>query len=469
VYSSIPRSITGRLVASYAVATAGILGISGVFLYGMLSLHLARERSQFLSDEIDTLVAVQQEHPESTEALREEIGFESDASHFSHYHARVLEADQLLLETPSMASILPVSAFPALPPPKRAVRGTSYAALDGKPYLLVTAEAPFRERSRKSRVLQLAVDTSSDAELMTHYRRDMGLAILVGTLSSALAGWFIARRGLRPLRDIAARARGITVSLLHERVGSARWPSELTRLAEAFDEMLGRLELSFSRLAQFSADLAHELRTPINNLMGEAEVALTRSRSSDDYRHVIESSLEEFGRLARMIDSLLFLARAENIETQLQPVLLDARAQLEAVREFYGALADERGVRVSSAGEGQLLADPILFQRAISNLLANALEHTPAGGHVTLRVQEARAELEVSVADDGCGVAEEHLPRLFDRFYRADDARSNGPGTGLGLALVKSIVELHHGSAHIESQLGHGTTVRLRFPAIASD
>jgi two-component system heavy metal sensor histidine kinase CusS len=481
VYSS----ITGRLVALFAITTASILILSGVFLRGMLSMHLARGSEQFLSDELDTLRAVQEEHHGDLDALREEIGFESDVSHFSHYHARILQAGQVLLETPGMADILPESVFP--PPDARelnplhagplqapavhpgalghaTVHGTSFQAMDGRPYLLVSAVAPFGSGPEPGRILQLAVETSNEAGLIARYEKDMLLVVLVGTLSSALAGWFIARRGLAPLRDIANRARKITVSQLHERVGSTQWPAELKLLATAFDEMLGRLEQSFTRLSQFSADLAHELRTPINNLMGEAEVALTRSRAGGDYRHVLESSLEELGRLSRMIDGLLFLARAENVETPINPVLLDARAELETIREFYEALAVERGVRLASAGKGHVFADPILFQRAVSNLISNALNHTPAGGDVMLSVQETEAALEVSVQDTGCGVADQHLPRLFDRFYRVDGARSRGYGTGLGLALVKSIIDLHRGSVQVESQPGQGMTVRLRFP-----
>jgi two-component system heavy metal sensor histidine kinase CusS len=278
----------------------------------------------------------------------------------------------------------------------------------------------------------------------------------------------LARRGLRPLREVADHARRITVSHLHERVSSERWPAELTLLATAFDQMLERLEQSFQRLSQFSADLAHELRTPINNLMGEAEVTLTRSRSADDYRQVIESSLEEFSRMSRMIDSLLFLARADHSDAPLRPVLLDVRVEIEALRDFYEALADEWQVEISCQGQGQLRADAILFRRVVSNLLSNALNHTPHGGHVLLGVEQTPSGLELRVVDDGCGIAREHLPRLFERFYRVDNALSRAQGTGLGLALVKSIIELHQGSVTLESDVGRGMTVRLRFPASLS-
>ena len=149
-------------------------------------------------------------------------------------------------------------------------------------------------------------------------------------MAAAAAGWLTARRGLRPLREVAEHARRITADQLHERVGSTRWPVELTTLALALDEMLERLEQSFRRLSQFSADLAHELRTPINNLMGEAEVALTRDRSGEEYRQVLESSLEECGQLSRTIDSLLFLARAENVDMRSAALIKGIRKVADA-------------------------------------------------------------------------------------------------------------------------------------------
>jgi two-component system heavy metal sensor histidine kinase CusS len=463
VYSSIPRSITGRLVALYALATLSILIASGAFLSSMLEFHLARQKTEFLADEVDSLKAIQQQHPQSVESLRDEIQVEASSGHFLHYYIRVSEEGRRLLETPGMAAILPEAAFEALPLLSAdPVNGRRHTSPTGNSYLLVKVAAPVGEHQR---VMQLAIDTSPDEALIEEYQRDAMIVVGLGTLFSTLAGMFIARRGLAPLRAVTAHIQRITATQLHERVGATRWPVELELLATAFDDMLSRLERSFERLSQFSADLAHELRTPINNLMGEAEVALTRSRSAAEYRQVLESSCEEFGHLSRIIDSLLFLARAENSETPIERVPLDARAEALQVCEFYADLADERGVNVSVVGAGTLLGDAILLRRAVSNLIANALNHTPAGGNVAVRVEATASHLDVLVQDDGCGVAPEHLPRLFERFYRVDSVRSRTDGSGLGLALVKSITELHDGSVDIESELGRGTTVRLRFPA----
>jgi two-component system, OmpR family, heavy metal sensor histidine kinase CusS len=236
-------------------------------------------------------------------------------------------------------------------------------------------------------------------------------------------------------------------------------------LATEFDAMLQRLEDSFQRLSQFSADIAHELRTPINNLMGEAEVALSRDRTSKEYARVIASSLEEYHRLAELIHSLLFLARAENADLSLHKSWFQVADELAQLLSYHELQATESEVTLNFSGDAKLLADITLFRRAISNVVANALKHTPATGNVAVEVRPLRDAVKILVKDDGVGIPAEHLSRVFDRFYRVDASRATAmPGTGLGLAIVKTIVELHGGSATIESELGKGTLVTLIFP-----
>jgi two-component system heavy metal sensor histidine kinase CusS len=201
-------------------------------------------------------------------------------------------------------------------------------------------------------------------------------------------------------------------------------------------------------------------------MLGEAQVALTRDRKADEYRAVIESTAAECERLSGIIDNLLFLARSESAEQQINRSAFNARAAIEKIVSFYQAPAEDRHINISCHGDAEIFADPILFNRAVGNLVDNALRFTTDSGNIRISIRPAQNGTEISVSDTGSGIASEHLPRVFDRFYRADPSRSSA-GTGLGLALVKSIVDLHGGAARIESESGHGTTVTLTFPAPA--
>jgi two-component system heavy metal sensor histidine kinase CusS len=213
--------------------------------------------------------------------------------------------------------------------------------------------------------------------------------------------------------------------------------------------------------------LAHELRTPLQNLMGEAEVILSRQRTPEEYRQILESSLEEYGTLSRTIKELLFLARAENPQTAIQRARLDVRREIDSVFEFHDAQFHELGITVTRQGDAYLDADPLLFRRALNNLISNAVRHTPKGGEIRLTARRPEADLvEVAVSDTGCGIPAEHLSKIGDRFYRPDRTHFvHRDGAGLGLAIVKSIMALHGGSIAIESVEGTGTTVFLRFPS----
>jgi two-component system heavy metal sensor histidine kinase CusS len=258
----------------------------------------------------------------------------------------------------------------------------------------------------------------------------------------------------------------ITPTHLDERIEPRRWPRELQPLAKAFHDMLNRLEDSFTRLSQFSGDLAHELRTPIANILGSAQVALSRERAPGEYREVLETTAAECERLSHIVDNLLFLARADAAREQVNRSSFDARAAAEKIVAYYRAVAEDRHIALGCSGEGNIHGDTLLFSRALSNLIENALRFTPNGGTIAVTVATRNDGTDVSVRDTGCGIEPGDLPRVFDRFYRADASRSSH-GAGLGLALVKSIVDLHGGSVEIESASGRGTTVVMTLPAQA--
>ena len=465
-------SIATRLTVLYTLSTLGILFLALTFLYWEISEDLHTQEDQSLVDEITTLRVIISEHPNDLDPLRVEVEVESAARPFTRYYARIQdEAGRILMQTPGMNEVITSSSV--FPPPLKVSeslrRGARWKAADGRTYLCTAARAQLGSSRQTRRVIQLALEVTQQEEMLARYRQWLVVVLAAGIIGSAVVGSGIARRGLRPIQAITEAAQRTTATQLNARINPRAWPKELTSLATEFDGMLARLEDTFNRLSQFSADIAHELRTPINNLMGEVEVALARTRTAPEYRQVLESSLEECSRLSRIIDSLLFVARAENTEVKIQASWFDATKEIGAVFDFYEAVSEEEAVQLQAEGQATLYGDVILFRRALSNLLANALRYTPRGGKIRVSVRnDSEQNIVVEVADTGAGIAAEHLPRIFDRFYRVDPARSgHSEGTGLGLAIVKSIMELHGGSVAVRSEPGEGTVFTLRFPVHA--
>ncbi|PLZ01253.1 two-component sensor histidine kinase [Burkholderia sp. WAC0059] len=306
--------------------------------------------------------------------------------------------------------------------------------------------------------------------LLDRYRDKLELAGTVGALFTMLLSYLLIRAVLRPLRDIAAHAGQVTVNRLDTRIELARVPRELERLVTALNAMLARLQSGFQHLSQFTADLAHDMRTPLANIRGATEVVLARPRSVDEYQALLASNLEEAERLSRMIENVLFLARAEHPQFVTNMREIDTHEELQRIAGYFEGLADEAGLALRVTGGGSLSADLELFRRAVSNLLANALRHTPRGGVIKLQACSRGERFDVVVANPGSRIDEAHLERIFDRFYRVDpsrtssrDAPGSGSPAGLGLAIVRMVMELHGGTARAESD-ETGTRFILSFP-----
>ncbi len=455
-----PRSIALQLILLFTLAAALLLACGlGVF-YSIVVRHAFAEDNAVLADKMFALSADLREN--GPERFAEEITAQRTGQH-TPYWIRILDSQgRAIAETPQMDRLIPTQIFPVGREPTEALRIRKDYRSAGKLFSLVT----FNEHpGGKVYTLQLAQDRSSDEQIERNFALLFIAVLFGGVVASALIAIIVTRRGLRPLREMTESLSRIGPDQLKERMGSTGWPHELQPLAVAFDQMLKRLDDSFTRLSQFSADLAHELRTPIANMLGEAQVALTRDRTAADYRETIESTVAECERLSRIVDNLLFVARVDAAREPIARKWFDARAAVEKITAFYQVVADDHSVTINCSGDGQIYADPDLFERAVGNLLDNALRFTAEHGSIRVAVSKHNSDFEVRVSDNGCGIGAEHLPRVFDRFYRAESSRSSD-GAGLGLALVKSIVDLHGGSVVIESNLGRGTTVKMIFPLV---
>src|SRR5580700_7937775 len=390
--SSLPTSrlwgtLAFRLTAGYALAGLFLVIFATASLYFVLISELEKSTDLFLADKVHVLRTMLRERPDDWDALREEIELESAARRYEQFYIRLLdERNTPLLTTPGMADQLDltqlVSQIQRHPDHTIRMRGRN-----GKSFRVTSASAPVGLAATQIDTIQIAVDVSQKEMLLARYRFWFWTILLATFVIFPLVGYNIARHGIRPVEEMATTARHISSTNLRERIVAEGYPSELASLASTFNQMLDRLEESFERISRFSADIAHDLRTPVNNIRGEAEVALARARTIDEYRDVLESCLEEAVRLSDLVGDLLFLARAESPLTHLRREHVNVAQLLDAVREYYEASATEGRISLTTVvADEPVIAelDRTLLQRAVGNLVSNALAHTPPGGTVLL-------------------------------------------------------------------------------------
>lgn len=328
---------------------------------------------------------------------------------------------------------------------------------------------PTGNRDLSPVVVAVAVEISDHEHFMGAFRRTLWLSVSIAAILVGFLGWVVVRRELMPLQMMRRGAAGVTADHLDFRLAVEAVPIEFADLAEALNDMLARLEDSFDRLKDFSSDLAHELRTPISNLMTETQVALTRPRSADEYRDVMASNAEEYERLARMISDMLFLAQAENGLIVPSSEQVDLAEQVRELFEFFDALVEEKGLRLVLEGSSTVSGDRLMLRRALANLISNAIRHTPKGGEVKVCIETAGDSTILRVKNSGDPIPPEHLPRIFDRFYRADPSRhKTSEGAGLGLAITRSIIRAHGGSIDVRSE-GDGVCFNIQLGGSRAD
>jgi two-component system heavy metal sensor histidine kinase CusS len=310
----------------------------------------------------------------------------------------------------------------------------------------------------------LALKTAHHDHFMAAFRHAIWLYVALAILLGGLLGWWVTRKGLTPLRPIIDKASLITASQLSDRISTTAVPSELLPLTETLNQMLQRLEDDFERLSAFSSDLAHELRTPISNMLVQAQVTLSKNREVDQYRETLHSVVEELERLTHMVSDMLYLAKTENHLQIPRPSEVHLGIEAVELAEFYDLLAEEKRVTICVQGQGTVLGDRLMIRRALSNLIANAIRHAHDQTMVTIEINNTGTKTTVSVTNVGDTIAAEIQARLFDRFFRADSARTHpgSEGAGLGLAITQAIMQAHHGAVKLTSGEGK-TTFTLAF------
>ena len=455
----LPRTLRARLSILFALSTSAVLVLNGVVLYHGLKTRLESASAHEMATTLVTLQTRLLSMPDMAAVHADRATWHNQLQGHKNLDIALFDARSgTILRTSGYWPNAQALSVPASMTPVQVAAAT-------QPLRFLVATAALGDPPATQVRVVVQYDARAERAFLRIYALNVLAVIAIGTLVNALLAWSIARVGLRPLACLTARAERISSSHLAQPLPEHDMPGELKELSRAFNRMLARLHESFTRLTQFSSDLAHDMRTPLTNLLAEAQVALSQPRSADEYRGVIESSVDEFQRLARLIDSMLFLARADSGHRRLSLQSVDARSEAMRIAGYFETMAADAGVEIVVSGEAHFQGDVPLVQRALSNLISNALSHAPRGSIVDVRCGELRRHALVSVSDSGAGIASPHLERIFDRFYRVDPSRHNSAsGTGLGLAIVKSIMEEHHGECSVESVAHVRTTFTLRFP-----
>jgi len=460
------KSITFRLTLFFLTASTAVLLVVGTLIGTLVETHFEEIDLTDLNGKLELVrhSLAKARTPADMAAVPQNL---ADALVGHHgLSVAVVAADRtMLFKSPDAA--FPAALLEARPAQDSSLRAKPVVwKQDGQEYRGIAAAAATGIAGQPPATVVIALNIEHHRMFMQAFQKSLWLAIAASIALTALLGWIAARRGLAPVRELARVAQGISAHRLGERLPPESVPSELVDLAIAFNDMLARLEGSFARLSDFSSDLAHELRTPISNLMTQTQVAISKARSAEQYREVLYSNLEEYERLARMITDMLFLAKADNGLIVPSSELVDLAAEAHGLFDFYEALAEEHGVSLVLAGAGVIPGDRLMIRRALSNLLSNAIRHTPHGGSVRVHIdRHGSAEIHLTVENPGEDIDAEHLPRLFDRFYRVDPSRQKASeGAGLGLAITKSIVEAHRGTIQAYSSDG-STRFAIAFPA----
>ncbi len=455
------KSVTLRLTLLFAAVSSFVLLLLGLVVGHLVDRHFEELDGELLTGKLelvrDALAEVKTD--DDLKSLPRRL----DGALIGHHglSVRIRAADGRIVYATANADLLPLSAkSPVVAQPIR------MTGRDGTSLRVLSDVAPMGVPGVLPAIVELATDLAHHETFMVSFRNALWTFVALAAVASGLLGWVAARRGLAPLRDISRNAAQITAHRLDQRLPVESIPVELAEVARTLNEMFARLEESFRRLSDFSSDLAHELRTPVSNLLTQTQVTLSRARSTEEYRDVLASNAEEFERLSRTIADMLFLAKAENdlIVPNLEKV--DLRVEADSLLEFYEALADENGIRLCVDGKATVMGDRLMLRRAMGNLLSNAFRHAPKGGCVNVQVGcSVDGIATVVVGNTGETIAPEHLSRLFDRFYRADSSRRHdGDGAGLGLAITRSIMRAHGGDASVQSSDGV-TVFKLRLPA----
>jgi len=458
------KSITRRLTLLFVIASSAVLLALGFVIASSVEKHFEQLDMEVLTGKME-LARHTLEKLKSKDDL-DRITQLLDNALVGHHGLEVIvfvPPHDVIFATPNANFPLDLMAASAAQSPYRPLTWTQ----GEQTYRGIAAELPTGISDLSPLIVAVATDIAHHQAFIRSFLQTLWVFVAGAAVLTGFLGWAAARRGLAPLRAMREQTQAVTAQQLNHRLPVESAPVELAELAQSLNEMLARLEETFHRLSDFSSDIAHELRTPVSNLMTQTQVALSRVRSADDYRSILESNAEEFEHMARMISDMLLLAKAENGLVVPTRETVSLATEVHALFDYYDAVAEEKGLHLALEGDGEVTADKLMLRRALGNLLSNAVRHSTANTTVRVTISASPDAVSIGMENTGDGIAPEYLERVFDRFFRVDPSRQRASeGTGLGLAITKSIILAHGGTISVAS-VGAVTTFTIRLPRAA--
>lgn len=452
------------------IATTISLLALGMFVQRSIELHFVEQETEELkviADSVRTSLALSAPYSEHTQLADELEG--AVAGHHGVFFLVADESNSIIYATPGpdllnvANSIDVVDAIESDSLLEWIEGGSTYS---GAVLQIIVPDSALSLQPSQSFRVVVAASMDEHIEFLSNFNRTLWSIITGISLFAILAAWIAARQAHAPLHDLTAKISNISSDQLHIRLDNDNVPVELAELVSSFNTMMIRLEDVFERLSNFSADIAHEFRTPITNIITQTEVSLNKARSVDEYREILYSNLEEYERMAKMVSDMLFLAQTDN--GLIQPTFehLKLINEVKEILDYYEAFAEDRKVTLTLSGDCPgILGDKSMLRRALSNLISNAIDHTLPEHAVAIHIRSTEDSVIVTIENSGKQITAEQLPKIFDRFYQADPSRQR-EGAGLGLAIVDSIIKVHNGSVSATSSNGV-TRFEIRLPNAA--
>ncbi len=465
-FYSLPLSL--RLALSTFLVSMLTLLVLSAFLKYVIAAQLVKEYRTDLNNHLSEMQALLADRYQSTSPLSKEISDKWVSAEIENkpYFTRLITVNGEVLGESEGSPFSMAQIHNMLPGEEEE---TFYHDKNGRPYLILK-KSVYSGGDFAGQV-QVARDLSDQQIINDKINEALISVAIFGGVLTVLFTVLISRRTLKPVVRMRDDIKGIGIYSLGKRLSGKTWPQELSPIAQQFDALLSELQENFGRLSQFSSDLAHELRTPVHKLMVELDVTLSSARTQEEYRNTLENLQETVHRTAKMLEDMLFIARAENKVSAVKPSVLDARAEVLKLSSFLQILLDEKELKFDIKVSGSVKADEAMFMRALSNLISNAARFSPQGGVIEINAEVKNDYFVISVADRGPGIPPKDLKHIFDRFFKTDNARNQNKntsfaleGSGLGLSIVKSVIAMHGGDAFAANRQGGGAVFTLTFP-----